>query len=275
MTQQSGTSVSNAVASDRMVQNGSEDESNDEHAGSYTIDDLAAATGVPSRTIRFYQARGALPPPRRRGRVAYYDDRHIERLKLVAHLQDRGLNLRAIRDLFERTEGGDVSVAEWLGVGDRLRAPWTDDRPRVVNESELRELLGPEPRPGLIAELTRAGLLRRGEGTNARSYFVPSQGLLSLALRLDAAGVGIDVAREGHEILRRRLSRAADELAEYFVKEVGDKNPEEVTTALEALRAAGVEAVRLVFAQEMERALGEMVEQGRAMPRRRRRRRGS
>src|SRR5262245_20009526 len=82
-------------------------------SATYTIDDLAAQTGVPSRTIRFYQAKGALPPPVRRGRVAYYDDSHVERLRLVAHLQDRGLSLRAIRDLFQRTEGGSVSVSEW------------------------------------------------------------------------------------------------------------------------------------------------------------------
>src|SRR5689334_22417430 len=87
----------------------------------YTIDELAALTSVPSRTIRFYQAKGALPPPVRRGRVAYYDDSHAERLKLVAHLQDRGLSLRAIRDLFQHAEGGDVSVSEWLGVGEQLQ----------------------------------------------------------------------------------------------------------------------------------------------------------
>src|SRR5260221_844081 len=92
---------------------------------SYTIDELAALTGVPSRTIRFYQAKGALPPPSRKGRVAYYDESHAERLRLVAHMQDRGLSLRAIRDCLERTEGGDVSLSEWLGVGEQVRAPWS------------------------------------------------------------------------------------------------------------------------------------------------------
>src|ERR1041385_2755538 len=128
--------------------------------GAYTIDELAALTSVPSRTIRFYQAKGALPPPVRRGRVAYYDDSHAERLKLVAHLQDRGLSLRAIRDLFQRTEGGDVSVSEWLGVGEQLREPWSEDRPRVCTEEELAQLISSGARPGLVADLIRAGLLR-------------------------------------------------------------------------------------------------------------------
>src|SRR5690606_19593317 len=43
---------------------------------SMTIDELAAQTGVPTRTIRFYQARGALMRPEIRGRVAYYGDAH-------------------------------------------------------------------------------------------------------------------------------------------------------------------------------------------------------
>ena len=88
----------------------------------YTIDELAATTGVPSRTIRFYQASGALSPPRREGRIAYYDDQHVERLRLVAELQNRGLSLKAIRDLVDRMDSGDVSVSEWLGIGDELES---------------------------------------------------------------------------------------------------------------------------------------------------------
>src|ERR1700736_252629 len=44
----------------------------------YTIDQLAAVTSVPSRTIRFYQAQGALPRPHRVGRVAHYGPEHVE-----------------------------------------------------------------------------------------------------------------------------------------------------------------------------------------------------
>ena len=71
-----------------------------------TIDDLSARTGIPSRTIRFYQASGALPPPEKRGRVAYYGEKHVERLELIGNLQDRGLQIRAIRDLALRIDRG-------------------------------------------------------------------------------------------------------------------------------------------------------------------------
>lgn len=239
--------------------------------GAYTIDELAALTSVPSRTIRFYQAKGALPPPVRRGRVAYYDDSHAERLKLVAHLQDRGLSLRAIRDLFQRTEGGDVSVSEWLGVGEQLREPWSEDRPRVCTEAELNQLLSGSARPGLVADLIRVGLLRR-EGGSPTMYFLASPAMLQMALGLEAAGVQIETAHLAHDILRKQLSRAADELVEHFVREVREAaTPEQVTRSIEALRKVGVDAVRLVFAQEVERALREAVEQGRVVPPARRR----
>jgi len=233
----------------------------------YTIDELAALTSVPSRTIRFYQAKGALAPPVRRGRVAYYDDSHAERLRLVAHLQDRGLNLRAIRDLFHRAETGDVSVAEWLGVGEQLQAPWSDDRPRVCTEAELMQLAGGPVRPGLIAEFVRTGLLRRETNTSPPSYFLASPGMLQIALRLEAAGVEIETAHVAHEILRKQLARAADELVVYFVKRAEDAaGPDEVTRSIGALRSVGADTVRLLFAQEIERALREAVEGGRVMP---------
>lgn len=237
----------------------------------YTIDELAAVTGVPSRTIRFYQAKGALPAPERRGRVAYYNDDHVERLKLVGHLQDRGLSLKAIRDVIQRAEAGDFAVGEWLGIGEMLQAPWSEDRPRLFTETELVDMFGESNRPGLIADLVRADLLRR-EGTGGEAtYMCPSPGLLQISLKLDEAGVSLEAAERAHDILRRRLARAADELAEFFVTRATEDalEPEEVGRSVEALRGIAVDAVRLVFAQEMERSLRGMVEEGRVMPPRR------
>jgi DNA-binding transcriptional MerR regulator len=235
-------------------------------AGTYTIDELAALTSVPSRTIRFYQAKGALPPPVRKGRVAFYDDGHAERLKLVAHLQDRGLSLRAIRDLFQHAEGGDVSVSEWLGVGEQLREPWSEDRPRVCTEAELAQLVGGATRPGLVSDLIRIGLVRR-EGGSPTTYFLMSPAMVQMAVALEAAGVQMETARIAYDILQKQLKRAADDLVEQFVRAVREAGtPEQVTRSIGALRKVGVDAVRLVFAQEVERALREAVEHGRVVP---------
>ena len=77
----------------------------------YTIDELASAARVPSRTIRFYQSRGALMAPEIRGRVAFYGAPHVERLKLIAQLQDRGLRIDAIGDLLASIDRGEMDLA--------------------------------------------------------------------------------------------------------------------------------------------------------------------
>src|SRR5688500_15679931 len=78
-----------------------------------TIDELATLTRVPSRTIRFYQSEGALQKPIIKGRVAYYGPAHVERLAQITSLQDRGLQIKAIRDVLNRTESGEFSLQEW------------------------------------------------------------------------------------------------------------------------------------------------------------------
>src|SRR5687767_13869359 len=111
-------------------------------ATEYTIDELAAVSRVSSRTIRFYQSAGALPKPQIKGRVAYYGPEHLERLKLVAELQDRGLQIKAIGELVGQMEKGELDLTEWLGLEAQLQAPWAEDVARVVDEAELHRLIG-------------------------------------------------------------------------------------------------------------------------------------
>ena len=120
--------------------------------GEHTIDDLAAISGVPSRTIRFYQSKGVLPRPELKGRVAYYGPAHVERLKLIASLQDRGLRIDGIRELMARIDKGELDVNEWLGLDAQLQSAWAADEPRTVTEAELAEITGPK-RPGIVAAL--------------------------------------------------------------------------------------------------------------------------
>ena len=45
--------------------------------GQLTVDQLAARSGTSVRTIRFYTARGLLPPPQLRGRTGLYGADHL------------------------------------------------------------------------------------------------------------------------------------------------------------------------------------------------------
>lgn len=231
-------------------------------ANEYTIDELATLMRMPSRTIRFYQSKGALPGPEIRGRVAFYGASHVERLKLIGTLQDRGLSIRAIRDLLSQVDKGELSLSEWLGLEQQLQEPWAADSPRVISDQELRSLLEDRP-PGAVGELCRLELLeRRGD-----SYYVRSPALLQLALRLDAAGIDFETAVGSADILRKRLRKAAEEMTAYFYRRTGSgfgrgASPGDLRDAYAAVRPLGLEAVRLVFAQEMERALRKLVESG-------------
>jgi DNA-binding transcriptional MerR regulator len=214
-----------------------------------TIDQLAAASRVPSRTIRFYQSRGALQAPEIRGRVAYYGKPHVERLKLIAQLSDRGLRIDAIGDLMKRIDRGEVDLAEWLGVEEEMQTPWAADQPRTVTESGLFELVGSR-RPGLLADLLRTRVVER----KGDVYFVPSPSLLGIAIKLEGVGIDLETATEASAILRKHLRRAVNDLVELFMGRIqkGQLEIGQANKLFGAFRSVGVEAVRLLFAREME-----------------------
>jgi DNA-binding transcriptional MerR regulator len=228
----------------------------------YTIDQLAAKTGVPSRTIRFYQAKGVLPPPRRRGRVAFYDDTHAERLKVVSELQDKGLRLRAIRDFILTPDADSASIQDWLGLGQRIDHALADD-PQLMSEEELEQLLGGPP-PGTIAALRRHGAVRvEGHGLHQR-FLVDSPALLKIAAHLEQAGISYETTLKFHEILGKHLRRAADEVVDHALKHLGkgfgrSGKPEDVARAVECLQpdAPGGHATHVIFAREIRRAIAE------------------
>jgi DNA-binding transcriptional MerR regulator len=224
----------------------------------YTIDELATTSRVPSRTIRFYQSMGALPKPTIKGRVAYYGPAHVERLAQITVLQDRGLQIKAIRDVLERAERGEFSLQDWIGTHDQLSSPWAGDRPKIMTEAELgAELDG--RRPGVIGELVRLGAIeRRGD-----TYLVESPALLSLALRLEKVGIPLDTVHGAFKLLQKHIGRLADDLTSYFVKNA-DALGDNINDAYAELRPVSLEAVRVVFGHEMDRRIQKVKESGAA-----------
>jgi len=223
----------------------------------YTIDDLASVSKVPSRTIRFYQSKGVLPKPVIRGRVAYYGPAHLDRLELIASLQDRGLRIEAIRELMSRIDKGELDIGEWLGLDAQLQQPWANDTPRTVTEEELYGLAG-RRRVGLLNDLVRGGFVER----RGKVLFVPSPALVSIVARLEAAGVDIEHGVQAKKILDKHVGRAAKELTELAAARLGDGDLDRAE-AFEELRGLVMEAVRVVFAQAMQRELHELTVSGR------------
>jgi DNA-binding transcriptional MerR regulator len=230
---------------------------------SMTIDQLAAATHMPSRTIRYYHAKGLLPAATIRGRVAFYGDVHVERLEWIAQLQDRGLKIDAIRDLVRRVDKGEFDVKDWLGVQDQLQSNWADDGPRTLKERELLDLVGWE-RPGLLGDLTRLGLAER----KGDVFYVPSPAVLTMATRLAQVGIDLDTTVAAERMLRRNMRKAVVELVNHTFQQatLGFVEPQGAGF-LDALRPVAMQAVNTVFAQEMEKELRERAHNGKIPPR--------
>jgi DNA-binding transcriptional MerR regulator len=225
-----------------------------------TIDELAAESGVPSRTIRFYQTKGALPPPRREGRVALYDDHHVERLRVIGEMQDRGLRLSAIVDLLAR-EHADLSVRQWLGVGEQLNQPWSEEQPQLVSEAVLAERLADRP-AGTMAALVDSGLVQRQPGGH---LLVTSPTLLDVTLELQANGVDAATIVEANEVLQRRLLQAAEDLIVVFADPVlgsVEQGTDRLEQTFASLRSQATRAVSILFARQMEAALAKVLTTG-------------
>src|SRR5256885_8704497 len=122
------------------------------------IDDLAHISGVPSRTIRFYNTQGLLPAPLMQGRVAYYNQEHLLVLNIIKEFKEQqNLPLDVIKQLLEiRAQHGDVQMN--LALKQRLLRPLTSGGQDVkLLKEELIRQTGSTGEQ--VDELTRQGLL--------------------------------------------------------------------------------------------------------------------
>ena len=85
------------------------------------VEQLAARSDVAVDTIRYYQSKGLLDPPRREGRVAWYGDGHLERLTRIRSLQQRGFTLATI----VRLVSGELDAADEALLGEL--SGWRDE----------------------------------------------------------------------------------------------------------------------------------------------------
>ena len=178
----------------------------------YRIEQLARTAGVAVDTIRFYQGKGLLEAPRREGRVTWYGDSHVERLKRIRELQQQGFTLTVIqRFLAGELEDSDEAL---VAAVTRPAAPLT------LTRSELAERSGvAEP---LLASLEQAGLLVPIEGREEPLYPADDLQAIAAGMKLIAAGVPIgalmELGRE-HALAVDRTARQAVDLFDRYVRE--------------------------------------------------------
>ncbi|MFC3965458.1 MerR family transcriptional regulator [Nocardia jiangsuensis] len=150
----------------------------------YRVGELAELAGIPVRTLRYYQERGLLQPPRRAGRTAWYSAAHLARLRLIGDLVARGYRLDGIEELLTAAEKGR-GLAEILGFGSVATVDWAHSDPVELTAAELRARFGEQLTPEVLAEAIELGYLRR----RGEHYSHPSARLLEATLTLVAVGI--------------------------------------------------------------------------------------
>jgi DNA-binding transcriptional MerR regulator len=178
----------------------------------YRIEQLARAAGVAVDTIRFYQGKGLLDAPRREGRVTWYGEPHVERLKRIKALQQQGFTLTVI----QRFLAGELEASDEALVAAVTRP----SAPQTLTLGELAERSGvAEP---LLMSLEQAGLLVPIEGGEEPLYPADDLEAIAAGMKLIAAGVPLgslmDLGKEYAAAVDRTARQAVD-LFDRYVRE--------------------------------------------------------
>ncbi|MFD0684044.1 MerR family transcriptional regulator [Actinomadura fibrosa] len=226
----------------------------------YRIGELAQAAGVPVRTLRYYQERKLLPPPRRAGRVGLYSEEHLARLRMIGNLLERGHTLEGIRELLSAWEQGrDIGAV--LGVEKAVTTPWSNEVPATMTLDELAELFPGEVDPAAVERAVALGLIEV-DGDRVTHW---SRRQLDATVTFVRAGVPLDeVLSAGQE-----LQRSMDDLAAMFVRliathvvgRIDQQDLGDLTDTLARLRPGAQVTVEAGFARAMDRQVRAAIDE--------------
>lgn len=195
----------------------------------FRADELAEAAGISVALLRSYQSKGLLPAPRHLGRTALYGDHHLERLRHIADLKQRGHSLR--------------SIVEQLDPGSPMRTGSKSERLRLRDVAE---------RSGVPIEMLRSweasGLLAPRGGPDGPTYDDNDVRIVRAILLLIGTGLPFE---QFLEVAETQLA-ATGELASGAVRLFDDH-------VVGRLRGGDDPAVRAEALELMAEAIGELV----------------
>jgi DNA-binding transcriptional MerR regulator len=219
------------------------------------VAELASAAGVAVDTVRFYQSRGLIPAPTRRGRFAIYNEEHLERLRRIRSLLDSGFSLAQIRQLLDTDADPESKNAG------RSAAPLrTEERgllealaDRSIGEGALTraELASETGVPeALIASSIQAGLITPMEIHGEERFPRSDLEMLRSALAILGMGLPLDRLLElgaQHAQHIERLAEQAIDLFDDSIRKPHGENDEAVSRIFERLLPQATEVVALHF----------------------------
>ena len=193
----------------------------------YRMEELARLAGITVRTLRFYRERKLIPPPRREGRIAWYDDHHLARLRTIAALLERGHTLTGIAELAEALDHGR-DVADVLGV-----EPTEEEPVRLTPEELAARFEGQVTTENLAAALDLGYL-----GTDGDQIVHISRRLLDVSSALVREGIPLaEVLAAGKQVRDH-----VDDMAEMFAELVLRHGTDDDLQRLRPLARSVVEA---------------------------------
>jgi DNA-binding transcriptional MerR regulator len=101
------------------------------------MQEVADASGLSQRTVRYYISQGLVPRPLGRGSSAYYTPAHIQRLARIATLREEQHSIAEIRELMQSEEATAPETAtteRWVRVtlDDALELHVRADAPALI-----------------------------------------------------------------------------------------------------------------------------------------------
>ncbi|WP_042397618.1 MerR family transcriptional regulator [Streptacidiphilus carbonis] len=222
----------------------------------FRTEDLAREAGIPVRTLRFYREKRLLPPPRREGRIAWYSDEHLARLRIIGDLLERGHTLGGIAELLAAWESGR-DMAELLGLEAAIAAPWSEETPVPMTVRELDRTYSGQVDAAALAEAAALGYLTV-EGDAVRHI---SRRLLDASAELVAEGIPLSAVLEAAHGVRASADALADLFVDLVDKQLLGKLGARLTTeetarladTLARLRPVARTVVDVEFALAMDR----------------------
>jgi len=134
---------------------------------------------VTVEALRSYQSKRLLPPPRHRGRVALYGPRHLDRLRTILDLKQRGHSLRAIATM--------VDDAAPVARGPKVPSALATDEFTLEGLAERARVP-----PALLRSLEAAGVLQPLKVGDERRYTGADVQAVRMLLSLVGGGVPMD-----------------------------------------------------------------------------------
>ena len=193
------------------------------------VEQLSAQAEVSVDTVRYYQSKGLLAPPRREGRIAWYGDEHLERLARIRTLRQRGFTLATIARLVSgELDAADEALLGRLsgldpagdGTGDGPGGAETGPGPEAGTTYTLAELATATGMPlALLKALEAEGLLIPARVAGQERYTEEDLAASRAGLRLLEWGIPLtdllDLARRHNEATEATARQAVEMFARH------------------------------------------------------------